>query len=118
MTFAFGMLSILFAVLASLFDNLIEAVNILGSLFYGTILGIFLVAFMMKRVKGRAVFIAALISQATIIVLFMLDRDGKIHIAYLWYNLLGPAIVMGLSALLQYMDGGDGEPGINISRSR
>ena len=56
-----------FAAFASLIDNLIQAVNIIGSLFYGTILGVFLMAFFTRRVRGTPVFVAALISQATII---------------------------------------------------
>ncbi|MCB0429110.1 MAG: sodium:solute symporter [Flavobacteriales bacterium] len=100
-TFLFGVLSIIFAILASLFDNLIEAVNILGSLFYGSILGIFLVAFFFKGVGGRAVFPAALISQGLILVLFYLNRTGQMEIAYLWYNLIAPALVIGISLLLE-----------------
>tara|TARA_R100001015_G_C4616944_1_gene173142 strand:- start:615 stop:1493 length:879 start_codon:yes stop_codon:yes gene_type:complete len=93
-TLLFGVFAIGFAALAKLFDNLIEAVNILGSLFYGTILGVFLVAFFIKWVKGNAVFIAALISQAIIIVLYTLNRMEVIEIGYLWYNLIAPAFVI------------------------
>jgi SSS family transporter len=100
-TLLFGLLSIVFAIMADLFDNLIEAVNILGSLFYGTILGVFLVAFFFKKVKGNAVFIAALISQSIIIVLYTLNRIGYIEIAYLWYNLIAPGLVIGFALLLQ-----------------
>lgn len=100
-TFMFGILAIVFAVLADLFDNLIEAVNILGSLFYGTILGVFLVAFFFKKVKGNAVFIAALISQVIIIILYTLNRFEMIDIAYLWYNLIAPGLVIGFALVLQ-----------------
>ena len=100
-TFMFGVLAIIFAVLADLFDNLIEAVNILGSLFYGTILGVFLVAFFFKKVKGNAVFIAALISQVIIIVLFTLNKRGDIDIAYLWYNLIAPGLVIGFALIFE-----------------
>lgn len=96
-TFLFGVFAIIFAALADLFDNLIEAVNILGSLFYGTILGIFLVAFFFKSIKGQAVFIAAIVSQLIIIVLYTLNRIEVIEIAYLWYNLIAPALVITLS---------------------
>ena len=95
-TVAFGVLALLFAAIFPLFDNLIQAVNILGSLFYGTILGIFLVAFFLKRVGGRAVFVAALISQAVILVIHF----GSFEVAFLWYNLIAPAVVVGLSWLL------------------
>jgi Na+/proline symporter len=96
-TVAFGLLALGFAALFSLFENLIQAVNILGSLFYGTILGIFLVAFFVKHVQGSAVFCAALFAQATILVLHFTD----VEVAFLWYNLIGPAIVVTGSILLQ-----------------
>ena len=102
-TFMFGVLAIIFAVMADLFDNLIEAVNILGSLFYGTILGVFLVAFFFKKVKSNAVFIAALISQAIIIVLFTLNKYEYINLAYLWYNLIAPGLVIGFAVLIEQM---------------
>jgi Na+/proline symporter len=102
-TFLFGVFAIGFAAMASLFDNLIEAVNILGSLFYGTILGIFLVAFFFKFVKANAVFIAALISQCFIIALYTLNRFEVIDIGYLWYNLIAPSLVIGVSLLVQSM---------------
>ena len=100
-TFMFGILAIIFAVMADLFDNLIEAVNILGSLFYGTILGVFLVAFFFKKVKGNTVFIAALISQAIIIILYTLNRYEVIDLAYLWYNLIAPGLVIGFALVIE-----------------
>jgi hypothetical protein len=96
-TVAFGVMALAFAALFSLFENLIQAVNILGSLFYGTILGIFLVAFFVAPVQGRAVFVAALVAQATILCIFF----SKIEIAFLWYNLIAPAIVVVLAIVLQ-----------------
>jgi hypothetical protein len=96
-TVVFGLLALCFAALFSLFENLIQAVNILGSLFYGTILGIFLVAFFIKHVHGSAVFIAALIAQATILVIHFSD----IQIAFLWYNLIAPAILVLLAIVFQ-----------------
>jgi uncharacterized membrane protein len=86
-----------------LFDNLIEAVNILGSLFYGTILGIFLVAFFFKYIKGNAVFIAAVISQLIIASLYTLNRFEVIDIGYLWYNLIAPALVIAFAFLIQFI---------------
>lgn len=97
LTAAWGGLAIFFALYANLVENLIEAVNILGSLFYGGILGIFLVAFFLKSVRGNAVFIAALITQSSVFVMFKL-----LEISYLWYNLIGCALVMILSLVLQY----------------
>ena len=96
-TVLFGLVALGFAALFSLFENLIQAVNILGSLFYGTILGIFLVAFFVRRVQGTAVFVAALVAQA---VIFAIHFAG-FEIAFLWYNLIAPAIVVVLAIVLQ-----------------
>ena len=95
-TLGWGILAILVASVANLFDNLIQLVNIIGSVFYGNILGIFLLAFFVKKVKGNAVFVAALITQAIIISVWYLDV-----LPYLWLNLLGCAIVMSLAVLIQ-----------------
>ena len=113
-TVAFGVLALGFAAVFPLFDNLIQAVNILGSLFYGTILGVFLVAFFLKRIRGRAVFIAGLAVQVLTLVHFALDKfnvfavqlpdgslDDPLEIAFLWYNLIAPAVVIALALLLQ-----------------
>lgn len=94
-TLVWGITAILFATFASLFDNLIEAVNILGSLFYGTILGIFLVAFLFKKVGGTAVFVAALLSEGIIFMLFFFSSLG-----YLLFNMIGCALVIVLSVIL------------------
>lgn len=96
-TVAFGVLALGFAALFSLFENLIQAVNILGSLFYGTILGIFLVAFFVRSVQGTAVFVAALVAQAVILLIHFTGME----IAFLWYNLIAPAIVVVLAIVLQ-----------------
>jgi Na+/proline symporter len=92
-TAAWGILALLFAIFASLLDNLIQAVNILGSLFYGTVLGIFTVAFFLRRVQGTAVFVAALLSEALVIVLFL-----RTNVGFLWYNVIGCAAVVLISA--------------------
>src|SRR6056297_2847521 len=99
-TLGWGLLAVWFAHMASLFENLIELVNILGSLFYGTILGIFLVAIFIKYVKANAVFIAAIIAEGVIIALFFLDKHDIYNMAYLWYNLIGPALVIVLSLII------------------
>jgi glycopeptide antibiotics resistance protein len=91
----------MFASLASLFDNLIQAVNIVGSLFYGVILGIFFTAFFLRRVGSTAVFIAGILSEAVIVGIYILREFGYTNIAYLWLNLIGCLLVMGLSLLLQ-----------------
>ncbi len=83
--------------------SLIEAVNVLGSLFYGVILGIFLVGFYMKKIKGNAVFIAAIISEISIITLFILDKNGTIGLGFLWLNAIGALLVMLLSLIIENM---------------
>ena len=95
-TLAWGILAILVASIANLFDNLIQLVNIIGSIFYGNILGIFLLAFFIKMVKGNAVFIAAILTQLIIIAIYFMDL-----LPYLWLNLLGCILVMGLAILFQ-----------------
>ena len=102
-----GIMAILFAIFAQLLENLIEAVNILGSVFYGTILGIFLVAFFFKKVKGNAVFPAALIAQTVVFIFFAFLSD---HVGYLWFNVIGCGTVILLSWLLSLYNRGK-EPG-------
>ncbi len=104
-TIAYGALALGLAGLASLFGNLIQAVNIVGSLFYGTILGIFLVAFFLKNVESRAVFIGAIVAETTILVLFLLERTGTIReIGFLWFNLIAPVIVVLVSSIARPLD--------------
>jgi len=99
-TLAWGILAILVASIANLFDNLIQLVNIIGSIFYGNILGIFLLAFFIKMVRGNAVFIAAILTQLIIIAVYFMDL-----LPYLWLNLLGCILVMGLAILFQMIGG-------------
>ncbi len=91
-TFGWGCFAILFAEYASRLGTLVEAVNILGSLFYGTILGIFLVAFYLKKVRGGAAFYAALVAEVAVLACFFFTR-----ISFLWYNVVGCAVVVGLA---------------------
>ncbi|MBT9394338.1 sodium:solute symporter [Hymenobacter sp. NST-14] len=84
-----GVLGIGFATFAARLENLIQAVNILGSLFYGTILGIFVVAFFLKSVGGRTVFWAAVAAQIVVLTLFFATDIG-----YLWFNIIGCAVVV------------------------
>jgi Na+/proline symporter len=95
-TFVWGAFCIVVALYASRLGNLIEAVNILGSLFYGTILGIFLVAFYVKHVQSQAVFIAACIAEVFIIIAWQMDL-----MAFLWLNVLGCILVVGIAIILQ-----------------
>lgn len=155
MTVVWGIIAMLFAVTADLFENLIQAVNIIGSLFYGTILGIFLVAFffgkkdkksqglatvtlaivggtigllwsdtyspwaglrgsaiggivgnylgtrLFQPVKGKAVFIGAILTEAIILLLFFANQQGIIQIAFLWLNLIGCILVVVISWVIQ-----------------
>lgn len=98
LTVFWGALAMSFALFASLFDNLIQAVNILGSVFYGPILGIFFVAFSFKFIKGNAVFIAAILSEIVIVYLYLTS-----DIAFLWYNPIGCLLVLLFSSIIQIL---------------
>ena len=100
-TVLWGILAILVASVANLFDNLIQLVNIIGSIFYGNVLGIFLLAFFIKFVKGNAVFIAALITQVIVIIGWWYD-----WMPYLWLNLFGCAVVMTIAIFIQLFSKG------------
>ena len=100
LTLGWGILAILVASVANLFDNLIQLVNIIGSIFYGNILGIFLLAFFFKQVKANAVFRAALVTQLIIIGVWFADI-----LPYLWLNLLGCTIVIVLALILNGFTG-------------
>lgn len=99
-TVLWGAIALGFASIARQFENLIQAVNIVGSLFYGVILGIFFVAFFVKYVRGNAVFIAALISEIIVIAIYYFG-----NIAFLWLNFIGCGLVMALALLLQLLIG-------------
>ncbi len=105
LTFAWGVLAILFAILAKNSENLIEAVNIIGSIFYGTILGIFLTAFLLRWVNGTAVFFAAIITQLAVIVIHFLTEAGYFELSYLLYNVIGCVGTMILSILFELFNG-------------
>jgi solute:Na+ symporter, SSS family len=95
-TVLWGAIAIFFAVVASMLENLIVAVNILGSLFYGTILGIFLAAFYFRYITSHAIFFAALIAEAVVLVCY-----ATLKIGFLWYNVIGCMLVILLASLLQ-----------------
>jgi solute:Na+ symporter, SSS family len=103
LTAAWGILAMSFAVFAALLENLIEAVNIVGSLFYGAILGIFMVAFFMKKIGAKSVFGAAIMAEIIVVSIFTLDRYGVFKFAYLWLNLVGCVLVMGFAWLLHHL---------------
>lgn len=97
LTVGWGIYAIIFAEYANRLGSLIEAVNILGSLFYGAILGIFGVAFYIKRVNGNQVFIAAIIAEVCVLACFFFTK-----IPFLWYNVIGCLLVMGISLIINY----------------
>jgi Na+/proline symporter len=100
-TLAWGIFSVITAEFATGMGSLIEAVNVLGSLFYGVILGIFLVAFYLKKIGSNAVFIAAIIGELIVITFFLLDKYEIIGLGFLWLNVVGAIAVVLLSLLLQ-----------------
>lgn len=100
-TLVWGIFSIVIAQFANRMGSLIEAVNILGSLFYGVILGIFLVAFYFKQIGGKAVFWSAIISEIVVVVLFFLNEMNIIDLSFLWLNAAGALLVVFLSFLVQ-----------------
>lgn len=97
-TAAWGVAAVSFASFAGLLDNLIQAVNILGSVFYGTILGLFAVAFFVPRVSAAPVLIAATAAQTTVLILFFTSGIG-----FLWYNVIGCGIVVALSSAIEWL---------------
>ena len=104
-TLLWGILAILFATTASLFENLIQAVNLLGSLFYGTILGIFIVAFYLKKIQSNAVFYSAIVAEIIVIIIHILNHyeiaPKWLEMGYLWYNVIGCLLVVFFGILTQ-----------------
>lgn len=97
-TILWGIIAIMFACIGTLFENLIQLVNIIGSIFYGTVLGIFLVGFYVKYVKAKAIFYGAVLSQLTIFYIYYLDV-----VSFLWLNFIGAMLTLLLSLLFQLM---------------
>ena len=95
-TVMWGLIAICFASFGTLFENLIQLVNIIGSIFYGTILGIFIVAFFFKRITSNSVFYAACCSQLLIFLIYF-----NIDISYLWLNFIGAVFTVVLSVFLE-----------------
>jgi SSS family solute:Na+ symporter len=103
-TLIWGIFSIAVAMFATKMGSLIEAVNELGSLFYGAILGIFLTAFFLKRIKGKAVFYAAILSEALVLIIYMSNL-----VAFLWLNVIGALLVMIIATVVQAIIGHERE---------
>jgi SSS family transporter len=94
-TVFWGLYAIAFAQFANHLGSLIEAVNIMGSLFYGTILGIFLIAFYFKRIGGNATFVAAIVAEITVLACYFFTP-----IPYLWFNVIGCVVLIALAAIM------------------
>ena len=107
-TLIWGIIAIFIASIANLFDNLIQLVNIIGSVFYGNVLGIFLLAFFFKFVKGNAVFFAAVLTQLIVFVLFynliFIHPTGEEKLGYLWLNFIGAAMVIAMAIAFEGFD--------------
>lgn len=100
-TAVWGIAAIFVALAAPLYENLIQLVNVLGSLFYGTILGIFLVGLFVKSIGAKPIFLAGLFAQATVLTCHYLNSTEVISIGYLWYNVIGSLTVLLLSFTIQ-----------------
>lgn len=104
-TLFWGIVAIGFACVSSLFENLIQLVNIIGSIFYGTVLGIFLIGFYFHYIKGKAAFYSGLISQTIVILIFLkyilFETNESEKLGYLWLNLIGVLLTIALSFLFQ-----------------
>jgi SSS family solute:Na+ symporter len=98
-TLCWGLIAILFASIGNLFENLIQFINIIGSIFYGTILGVFLVGIFIKKVKGKAVFWAAIVSESLIILLFFQNK-----VSFLWLNLIGALLTVIFGLIFQKLN--------------
>lgn len=108
-TLLWGIFCVAMAQLAyNIGNSLIEAVNVLGSLFYGVILGVFLVALYRRRTGGRAVFISAVVVEIGVIVLNVLGKKGIVPLSFLWFNVVGAVGVVLLSEMLQLLIGRGG----------
>jgi Na+/proline symporter len=106
-TLVWGIIAILFACVCTLFENLIQLINILGSIFYGTVLGIFIVGFLVKYVKGKAIFWSAGLSQIIIFLIYYYSihqyPSGQEKLGYLWLNIIGASLTLVLSSTFQFI---------------
>jgi Na+/proline symporter len=93
--------AIFVALAAPLYENLIQLVNVLGSLFYGTILGIFLIGLFIKHVRARALFIAAITGQITVLAFHTLTVFEVVSLGFLWYNVIGSVTVLAVALSVQ-----------------
>ncbi len=107
-TLVWGIIAIAISCIANLFDNLIQLVNIIGSIFYGNVLGVFLIAFFFKFVKGNAVFIAAILTQIIIFIIYYYmiyaPPSGEEKLGFLWLTFIGAALVIIMAFIFEYFD--------------
>ncbi len=106
-TVFWGLMAIFFALYASHFDNLIEAVNIIGSLFYGTVLGVFACGFFLKYIKANAIFIGALLAEILVLVIYRVDPNA---FGFLWFNFIGCAASIGFAMIIQILSKSESNP--------
>lgn len=107
-TLSWGIIAIIFANFATLLDNLIQLVNIIGSIFYGNVLGIFLIAFFIKFIRGNAVFFAAIITQILVILIYYFAiyqyDTGEEKLGYMWLNFIGCALIILLALIFEIIN--------------
>ena len=106
-TLAWGLFCVIVAMFTyNIGNSLIEAVNVLGSLFYGVVLGVFLVAFFLKKIKnGLAVFLAAILAECLVLIVFALVKLGYFKLGFLWLNPIGAFAVIFFSLLFHFILG-------------
>jgi solute:Na+ symporter, SSS family len=106
-TVLWGIIAIVFACISALFENLIQLVNIVGSIFYGTVLGLFIVGFYIKYIKAQAVFWSALFTQIVVIFIYYLaiyiQPEGQDKLSYLWLNFIGAFLTVVLGLISQFL---------------
>jgi len=97
-TLIWGIIAIFYASVGMLFENLIQLVNIIGSIFYGTILGVFISAIFLKKIKSKAIFYSAIISEIIIIIIYFIDV-----VSFLWLNFIGAVLTILTAFLIQLL---------------
>ncbi len=101
LTVAWGILAIIIALTAGMFENLIQLVNILGSLFYGTILGVFILALFFKSTGAKAALIGGVVGQIVVLAVHFMKMYDLIELSYLMYNFIGCALVILVGVIVQ-----------------
>ena len=97
-TLLWGAIAISFALVGNLFENLIQLINIIGSLFYGTILGIFLIAIFLKNIKANGVFYAAILTEIIVLIV-----HSQAWVSFLWLNVIGAVLTIMIAVIIQYI---------------